>query len=135
MAKKEADALAPASHMHPFARQSIKRTLEIRFASCVWTEPHAYGPNPDFRVCSPCQSQVSLLCAYLMTAVTIILQIIQKFCAIKSEKAVLTGTIVSTLSEIKRPRAGELPVQIQILKHLIQSVVVRMRRHHVGDVL
>ena len=64
-----------------------------------------------------------------------ILQIIQKFCAIKSEKAVLTGTIVSTLSEIKRLRAGELPVQIQILKHLIQSVVVRMRRHHVGDVL
>ena len=46
MAKKEADALAPASHMHPFARQSIKRTLEIRFASCVWTEPRFSGLQP-----------------------------------------------------------------------------------------
>lgn len=128
MAKKEADALAPASHMHPFARQSIKRTLEIRFASCVW-------PDTRFSGLQPMSESGLTLCAYLMTAVTIILQVIQKFCAIKSEKAVLTGTIVSTLSEIKRPRAGELPVQIQILKHLIQSVVVRMRRHHVGDVL
>ena len=128
MAKKEADAFASASHTYPFARQSVKRTLAVRFVSCVWTEPRFSGLQP--------MSESGLtLCAYLMTAVTIILQVIQKFCAIKSEKAVLTGTIVSTLSEIKRLRAGKLPVQIQILKHLIQSVVVRMRRHYVSNVL
>ena len=128
MAKKEADALASASHTHPFAHRSVKKTLAIRFASCVW-------PDTRFSGLQPMSESGLTLCAYLMTAVTKILQIIQKFCAIKSEKAVLTGTIVSTLSEIKRPRAGERPVQIQILKHLIQSVVVRMRRHHVSDVL
>ena len=66
MAKKEADALAPASHMHPFARQSIKRTLEIRFASCVWTDTRFSGLQP--------MSESGLtLRAYLMTAV-------RKFC-------------------------------------------------------
>ena len=85
MAKKEADALASASHTHPSARQSVKRTFAIRFASCAWT-------NTRFSGLQPMSESGLTLCAYLMTAVTKILQVIQKFCAIKSEKAVLTGT-------------------------------------------